>query len=215
MRVAIVYPPIKRDGKIPLLGQNRQFKFTNSNEIKIFPLIPASLATILKNNGYEVLWLDAINKHIPDFESQISNFKPDIAVIETKAPIIEDHWEFISNLKSEIANLKCILVGDHVSFFPKESLLNSEVDYVVTGGDYDITVSKLPSANGIFKTSPITSTFSPATTSKAVYDSAFFRIKDLYFAEPAPTSTTLPWAYSSKLIRTSRVRVKCFFWSDI
>ena len=67
LKVAIIYPPITRDGKVPLLGQNRQFKYTNSREIKIFPLIPASLATILKKRGHDVLWLDGINKNISDY----------------------------------------------------------------------------------------------------------------------------------------------------
>ncbi|MCX8093125.1 MAG: radical SAM protein [Candidatus Goldbacteria bacterium] len=138
MNIAIVYPPIKKQGKIPLLGQNRQFKYTNSNQIKIFPLVPASLATLLKNDGHNILWLDAINKQVPDFEKKLIDFKPDIIFLETKTPIIKRHWEWIANFKLKISNCKFILFGDHVSFFPEESLQNSEVDYVITGGDYDV-----------------------------------------------------------------------------
>ena len=143
MRIAIIYPPITRNGKTPLLGQNRQFKYTNSRQIKIFPLVPASMATMLKQNGHEVLWLDAINKPIHDSQFTINNFKPDIIVIETKAPIIKEHWKYINELRTPNSELRIVLVGDHVSFFPEESLENSEADYVVTGGDYDITVSLL------------------------------------------------------------------------
>lgn len=143
MNIAIVYPPIKRNGKNPLLGQNRQFKFTNSNQIKIFPLIPASLATLLKQNNYNVLWLDAINRPIFDYEEKLLNFKPNIIFIETKVPIIKKHWQWIEHFKYKIPDCKFILFGDHVSFFPEESLKNSCADYIVTGGDYDITGTSL------------------------------------------------------------------------
>lgn len=145
MRVAIAYPPLFRDGKIPLLGQNRQFKYTHSKEIKIFPLVPAQAATLLKNAGHEVLWLDGINNGMTDdeFGLKLENQKPDLIVIETKTPIIRRHWENINNLKSKIQNLKCVLVGDHVSFFPEESMKNSSVDFVITGGDFDVSVLKL------------------------------------------------------------------------
>ncbi len=143
MRVAIIYPPVSRDNKVPLLGQNRQFKYTHSREIKIFPLIPAQLAANLKQKGHEVLWLDAINKKIDDFQLSLADFKPGLVVMETKAPVVKKHWEFINKRKRQIAGCKFVMVGDHVSFFPDESLQNSKVDYVAAGGDYDITVTKL------------------------------------------------------------------------
>ena len=143
MKIAIIYPPIFRNNKIPLLGQNRQFKFTNSNQIKIYPLIPASLATILKQNGHSVLWLDAINKKIFDFNKKLTDFNPDFIFIETKAPIIKKHWEWINEYKKKLLSCKFILFGDHVSFLPEESLKNSPVDFVITGGDYDITGAQL------------------------------------------------------------------------
>lgn len=145
MRVAVAYPPILRDGKIPLLGQNRQFKYTHSKEIKIFPLVPAYAATMLKAAGHEVLWMDGINRATGslEFGFWIEKEKPDMIVLETKTPIIRRHWEYIDNLKSKIQNLKCVLVGDHVSFFPEESMKNSSVDFVIAGGDFDVSLLKL------------------------------------------------------------------------
>src|SRR6056297_3338641 len=107
MRIAVIYPPLTRGNKVPLLGQNRQFKYTHSREIKIFPLIPAHLATNLKQNGHDVLWLDAINKNLSmkQFNSRVREFNPEIIVMETKAPVVKAHWEVVYNLKSEIVNL--------------------------------------------------------------------------------------------------------------
>jgi radical SAM superfamily enzyme YgiQ (UPF0313 family) len=145
MNIAFIYPPNFRQGKIPLLAQNRQFKYTHSTEIKIYPLIPASTITILKNKGYNVLFLDGINCGMDDntFDLKLSAFNPDAVIIETKTPIIKFHWKWIDNAKSQMPNAKFILVGDHVSFFPEESLNNCNVDYAVTGGDYDITTGYL------------------------------------------------------------------------
>ncbi len=145
MRIVFAYPPRFVDGKIPLLGQNRQFKYTHSNEIKIYPLIPAYTVTILKRDGHDVLFLDAINMGMTgeDFEKQLTDFKPDMVITETKTPIIKFHWGWIDYMKTQLPNAKFVLVGDHVSFFPDESLQKSKVDYVVAGGDYDISISIL------------------------------------------------------------------------
>ncbi len=145
MNIAFIYPPNFKEGKIPLLAQNRQFKYTHSAEIKIYPLIPASTITILKNKGYSVLFLDGINRGMDDktFNFQVSDFNPDVILIETKTPIIKFHWKWIDSAKSRMPNAKFILVGDHVSFFPEESLNNCNADYIVTGGDYDITAGYL------------------------------------------------------------------------
>lgn len=144
MRVAIVYPPFRKGARRPLLGQNRQFRYSNNDEVKIFPLIPASCATILKKSGHEVLFLDAMNTDIGErrFNETLSNFAPDVVVLETKAPVVKRHWEFINELKAR-KDCVVILVGDHVTYFPEESLSNSKVDYIVGGGDYDVAVNKL------------------------------------------------------------------------
>ena len=145
MRVAFIYPPVFKDGKIPLLGQNRQFKYTHSREIKIFPLIPAQAVSILKKEGYEVLFLDAINRAMTgdEFEKELKDFNPDLIVLETKTPIINFHWEWINYMKPQMKNTRFAICGDHVSFFPEESIQKSRVDFVITGGDFDISLSIL------------------------------------------------------------------------
>lgn len=145
MKIAIVYPPIFKDKKIPLLGQNRQFKFTYSRKIKIYPLVPAELATLLKNDGHNVLFLDGINLELDfiSFEKKLWDFNPDVVILETKTPVIKFHWKYIDEIKNKNKNTICILVGDHVSAFPEESLNNSKVDYVIKGGDYDYIIYKL------------------------------------------------------------------------
>jgi len=147
MRIAIVYPPFMKGKEYPLLSQNRQFRYSNSKEIRIFPLLPATAATLLKNAGHEVLFLDGINKRQTkeEFMKELMDFKPDLIALETKAPVIKVHWNFINKTKKH-TSAKFALFGDHVSLFPKESLTNAYVDYVLVGGDYDIGLLNLTEA---------------------------------------------------------------------
>ena len=59
MRIAIAYPPLKSEKGVALLIQNRQFQWF-SRPTYIFPVVPATAATMLKQAGHEVLFLDGI-----------------------------------------------------------------------------------------------------------------------------------------------------------
>lgn len=145
MRVAVAYPPVTKNGQFPLLSQNRHLKFSHSLEVRIFPLIPGHAATNLKQAGHEVLWLDGINERMSmeAYHSMLAAFNPDLVMMETKAPVITTHWRYIADAKKIFPKAKFILVGDHVSYFPEESFQKSGVDYVLTGGDYDVLVREL------------------------------------------------------------------------
>ena len=145
MRIAVAYPPVTKGGQYPLLSQNRHLKFSHSLEVRIFPLIPAHAATNLKVAGHEVLWLDGINERMSmdDFHAELKAFKPDLVLMETKAPVLSTHWAYIKSAKLLFPQTRFILVGDHVSYFPQESLDGCPVDFVLTGGDYDVIVRDL------------------------------------------------------------------------
>lgn len=145
MRAAVLYPPFQKNGEYPLLSQNRHLKFSRSREVRIFPLVPASLATLLKTRGHEVLFLDGINRRMSasEYDAAVRDFCPDIVFLETKAPLIPLHWEYIRRLKNQLPRTHTVLMGDHVTYFPVESFEQSPVDFVVTGGDYDATGAAL------------------------------------------------------------------------
>lgn len=145
IRVAIIYPTFFKGGKRPLLGQNRQFRYSSSPEVKIYPLVPASAATSVSRKGHEVLWLDGMNdiSLSESFESRLVDFRPQIILMETKAPLIKKHVHYTRHLKELIPDVKIVLCGDHVSFFPKETLGTSSADYVLAGGLYDFTFTHL------------------------------------------------------------------------
>ncbi|MBI2617414.1 radical SAM protein [Candidatus Gottesmanbacteria bacterium] len=153
-RIVIGYPPLPSFKGTPLLSQNRQFQYFHSPTY-IYPMVPASSATLLSTHSYDVHWIDGIaeNQSYDEWIQSLGVVNPDILMIETKSPVIKTHWEQIAHLKSLFPSLKIVLVGDHVSFLPLESFEKSKVDYVLTGGDYDFTIVDL--ANHIYRNKPL------------------------------------------------------------
>jgi radical SAM superfamily enzyme YgiQ (UPF0313 family) len=127
-----------------MLTQNRQFQWYHVPAY-IFPVVPASAATLLKAQGHEVIWNDCITKGIDEegFFNLIVAERPDLVAMETKTPVVRQHWRIIDRIKEECADVKVALMGDHVTALPEESLRNSKVDFVLTGGHYDFLLSGL------------------------------------------------------------------------
>jgi len=156
MKILISYPPLENEKGTPLLSQNRQFQYFH-NPTYIYPVIPASAATLLKQNGYEVIWNDCIAEgwSYRQFLDFVEQEKPDLIVMETKTPVVKQHWKIIDDLKSVAADdwsLTIVLMGDHVTALPQESFENSMVDFIVTGGDYDFLLLNL--CNNLDKGTP-------------------------------------------------------------
>lgn len=151
MRVAICYPPLPSEKGVPLLSQNRQFQWF-SRPTYIFPVVPATAATMLKTAGHDVLWLDGIAEELsPDeFDRRLREFRPDYVVVETKTPVVKRHWKWIAAQKEASSQnaARYILVGDHVTAMPGESMEKCPVDFILTGGDWDFLLCNLVASDG-------------------------------------------------------------------
>jgi radical SAM superfamily enzyme YgiQ (UPF0313 family) len=103
---------------------------------------------LLKHNGFEVVWNDAIAEQwsYQQWLDFVRREKPDVIAMETKTPVVKQHWKIINDLKDP-STVNCqpttILFGDHVTALPEESMQNSRVDFVLTGGDYDFLLLNL------------------------------------------------------------------------
>jgi len=144
MKVLVGYPPTESEKGTALLSQNRQFQWF-TNPTYLFPIIPASAATLLKEKGFDVIWKDSIVEKMSEgeFIEFIERERPDVFAFETKTPVVIQHWKFADKLKRIFPFLKIVIMGDHVTAFPKESLEESNVDFVITGGDYDFSLFEL------------------------------------------------------------------------
>ena len=143
-KIAVGYPPIETDKGVPLLSQNRQFQYFNAKTY-IYPMVPAYAASLAKANGYDVVWLDGIAEEwsYAEWLEKLEEEKPDLLMVETKSPVVVQHWKIIEDLKEKFPDMLLAWVGDQVTFRPKETMENSKVDYVLTGGDYDFLLTDL------------------------------------------------------------------------
>ena len=144
MKIFIGYPPTESEKGTATLGQNRQFQWF-SHPCLIFPVVMGNAATYLKKEGNEVRWIDCIAEKISygDFFKLIEEEKPDIFAFETKTPVVKQHWKLINELKSKFPEMKVVIMGDHVTNFPEETMKNSKVDFVLCGGDFDFMMLSL------------------------------------------------------------------------
>jgi len=144
LKIAISYPPIPVGKETPLLAQNRQFQYFHEPTY-IYPMVPAYAATLLSQAGYDVMWDDAIaeERTYNEWLKGLKRDSPDIVAIETKTPVVKKHWKIIDDIKEQSTDTKVVLLGDHVTALPSESMENSKVDYVLCGGDFDFLLLNL------------------------------------------------------------------------
>ena len=144
MKISISYPPLESDKGVPLLTQNRQFQWFSSPTY-IYPMVPAYAASYLKSIGYEVFWDDSIAEELTSAQwmERLVREKPDLIAIESKTPVIKRHWRIVDDLKSRLPAARVVLMGDHVTALPEETMNACAVDYVLAGGDYDLGLAEL------------------------------------------------------------------------
>jgi len=144
MKITISYPPLPNSRGTPLLSQNRQFQWF-SESTYIYPMVPAYAATLLRQAGYDVVWDDAIaeEKSYSEWLRDVESTSPDVMMVETKTPVVKRHWKIMDDVKKAVPDVKIVLVGDHVTALPLESMQNSHVDFVLTGGNYDFLLLNL------------------------------------------------------------------------
>ena len=141
MKIIIGFPPLTSSKGTPLLSQNRQFQWFKTPSY-IYPVIPAAAATLLKKYGHQVVWLDGIaeNWSYQYWFEQVKKTKADLLFMETKTPVIKQHWQIIKQLKKDLPKMKIAIAGDHVTALPEETKKNCPVDYVIHGGHYDLAL---------------------------------------------------------------------------
>jgi len=144
VKIIISYPPLRTEKGCPTLGQNRQFQYFKEPTF-IYPMVPASAATLLKSKGHEVIWNDCISERwsFQQFLEFVKKENPNLIAFETKTPVIKQIWKITAQVKEISPNAKIVLFGDHVTALPEESLQNSQTDFVLTGGDYDFLLANL------------------------------------------------------------------------
>ena len=144
MNLSISYPPLESGKGVALLTQNRQFQWF-TNPTYIYPMVPAYAATLCQSRGHDVFWDDAIAQELTyaDWLRRITAKAPGLIALESKTPVIKRHWRIVEELKRLLPASKVVLMGDHATALPEESMQNCPVDFVIAGGDYDFILADL------------------------------------------------------------------------
>ena len=111
MKISISYPPIiNKLGQKAMVSQNRNVQYF-SKPTYLLPVIHAQAATLLKNNGYEVIWDDGNSENI-NYTQWYERFKiihPDIVVFESTTPVMKFYWNLIDSIKNDFPNIIVIM----------------------------------------------------------------------------------------------------------
>jgi anaerobic magnesium-protoporphyrin IX monomethyl ester cyclase len=144
MKVAVAYPPIISPKGVPLLSQNRQFQWF-SRPTFIYPVIPAYAATMARQDGHEVVWMDGIAERWTEerFLATAVREAPDVMLLETKTPVVRATWRWVARLKERLPAMRVALAGDHVTALPAESMARCPADFILAGGDFDFLLLNL------------------------------------------------------------------------
>lgn len=154
MKIFIGYPPtVTRFKGTPLLSQNRQYQVFHVHTT-LFPVVLATGATMLRDKGHDVTWVDCIAEKISpeDFDKLVEEKKPEILFFETKAPVVKIHWDTINRLKEKFPFMKICVMGDHLSALDlelglqREFMENCKVDFIINGGYFDFAFCELVDA---------------------------------------------------------------------
>lgn len=144
MKVSVAYPPLSSDKGTPLLSQNRQFQWF-TNPTYIYPMVPAYAASLMASRGHTVTFDDGIADEMTyeAFKRDLVAKAPDLIAMETKTPVVTRHWKIVADLKAALPGATIVLMGDHVTALPRETMENCPVDYVIRGGDFDFILADL------------------------------------------------------------------------
>lgn len=143
-KIVVGYPAMPSSKGVALVSQNRQFQWFNRPTF-IFPVVPATAATLLSKNGYEVLWGDGVASQMSEeeYSAWIAKEEPDLVAFEVKVAVVKRTWAAIRALKKVSPNTKFVLMGDHITAMPEESFGQCPVDYCIAGGDFDFALLNL------------------------------------------------------------------------
>jgi radical SAM superfamily enzyme YgiQ (UPF0313 family) len=145
MKIAISYPPIVNDrGQKAMVSQNRNVQYF-SVPTYLLPVTHAQAATLLKKNGFEVIWDDG-NSQLKSYDlwmRDLINSKPDLIVFESTTPVMKFMWKTINKVKLALPKSIIIMTGYHSMRMPDETFENSKTDIVMLSNHIDFVLLKI------------------------------------------------------------------------
>ncbi|MBI5178290.1 MAG: radical SAM protein [Nitrospinae bacterium] len=134
MKVYVLNPPYVDD-----FCRSARWAAKSRGRVQRHPEYLLTAVAVLEQAGHEVKFTDgaALNLKAADIESELASFKPQMAVLHTTTPSIDNDISYAALAKKQGVALT-VLVGAHVSAEPEDTLKRAKgaVD-AVARGEYD------------------------------------------------------------------------------
>jgi len=110
-----------------------------------YPYWLAHAAAVAEKRGHDIHLIDcpASGKSLDDLKAHISDFKPDVMVIESVTASWYSDCRVAAELKRVLPNAHIVMCGTHVTAMWRETLIReAAVDFIAIG-EYDYTISEI------------------------------------------------------------------------
>ena len=146
MKVLILNPPY-----FPKYSRTSRSPAVTKGGTLYYPFWLASAVGVLENSGFEVKFIDSPAQGYDTKKTvQIAKeFKPELIIIETSTPSIDNDIKVLESIKNEIKKEMptfTVLVGTHVSALPVETMKKSDKIDAIARREYDYIVRDLAQA---------------------------------------------------------------------
>ncbi len=149
MKLILLNPPAKEKYVKESRCQHRAVVFQS-----VYPPLTLAYIASLTRNENDVMLIDAIGDGISERRviDIVQEFDPDLIVVNTTTPTINNDLEVIRKLK-RVSNFKSAIFGVHATYFAKELIKSPQLDIVIKGEPefttYELTKKELRDVKGI------------------------------------------------------------------
>ena len=140
MNIAFINPPF-----FPKYSRGSRSPAVTKSGTVYYPIWLALAAGVAEKHGHNIVLIDAPAEAISLEETmnRLSNFNPQIVVIETGTGSISNDIKFAEEVKKKFDGVFVSLVGNHVTAVDKETLEKSILIDAVARNEYEATIVEL------------------------------------------------------------------------
>jgi len=141
MKIYLLNPPY-----FPHFGRGARWQDTGRGGTLYYP-IWLSYATAVVEQDHKTKLADAPawNWNIEDVTTDILKFRPDLVVVDSSFPSLNNDIMVAKSIKQNHSDLNIIMVGPPASQFSEKILENKEIDFVARW-EYDFTIREMANA---------------------------------------------------------------------
>ena len=141
MKVYMLNPPY-----FPNFGRGARWQDTGRGGTLYYPIwLSYATAVLEREHETELVDAPALNWSREDVVKDVKRFKPDLVVMDSSFPSLNNDIEVAEAVKESYPNAKLVFVGPPASQFP-ERILQSEGIDIVARWEYDFTLKEIAEA---------------------------------------------------------------------